>query len=71
LSTAGELTTSRLPFGSAENVSEMNSTEPFGIAAGWMKAITLGARAGPVAGLGKLTTARWTAAGANSGPPVG
>jgi hypothetical protein len=72
LSTAGLVTDSdRLPFGSAENVSEMNSTEPCGMAAGWMKAITLGERADPVAGLGTVTTARWTAAGANNGPAAG
>ena len=72
LSTAGLVTDSDLaPFGSAENVSAMNSTEPFGMAAGWMKAITLSERTDPAAGLGTVTTARCTAAGANNGPAVG
>ena len=47
LSTAGLVTDSdRLPFGSART-SEMNSTEPDGMAAGWIKAITLGERTDP------------------------
>jgi hypothetical protein len=72
LSTSGGQTVvARNFFVTAVWASLINSTEPFGMAEGWMRAMTGGAPLHPVTFRGKVTTARCTADEANSRPVVG